>query len=101
MRIGIMEEQNEKTHWVPYRVYVSVWAALVILTGITVGACYADLGHMAVFTAVLIATVKSCLVLLYFMHIRFEKPIFAVMVLAALVIYGIFIILTFADYYYR
>ena len=56
---------------------------------------------MAIFAAILIATVKSTLVLLYFMHIRFEKPIFTVMILVLLVTYGIFIGLTFTDYSYR
>jgi cytochrome c oxidase subunit 4 len=92
---------NETHHMVPYKVYVYIWAALVILTGITVGASYMQLGHVAIFTAILIATVKAGLVLMYFMHIRFEKPIFTVMILATLAAYGIFIGLTFTDYFYR
>ena len=94
-------DHGGEAHQVPYRVYVAVWAALVALTAITVGARYADLAHMAIFAAILIATVKSSLVLLYFMHVRFEKPIIAVMIIATLVTYAIFIILTFADYAYR
>jgi hypothetical protein len=35
------------------------------------------------------------------MHIRFEKPMYGVMILVVLVTYGIFIGLTFADYFYR
>ncbi len=96
-----MASRAEKKHLLPYRLYFFVWAALVILTGVTVGACYADLGHLSVFTAILIATVKGALVLLYFMHIRFEKPLFPVMILVLLATYGIYIMLTFADYYYR
>jgi cytochrome c oxidase subunit 4 len=92
---------NETHHIVPYKVYVYVWAALVILTGITVGASYANLAHVAILTAILIATVKGSLVLMYFMHIRFERPIFLVMILATLITYGIFIGLTFTDYFYR
>jgi cytochrome c oxidase subunit 4 len=92
---------NESHHIVPYKVYVYIWAALVILTGLTVSASYANLGHVAILTAILIATAKAGLVLLYFMHIRFEKPIFTVMILATLVTYGIFIGLTFTDYFYR
>jgi cytochrome c oxidase subunit 4 len=49
----------------------------------------------------LIATVKAGLVLLYFMHLRYEKPLFAIMILVVLVTYGIFIALTFSDYFYR
>jgi cytochrome c oxidase subunit 4 len=95
------EAHAARAHEVPDRVYFYVWAALVTLTGITVGVHYTDLSHMAVITALLIATVKCSLVVLYFMHIRFERPIFAVMILATIATYATFIILTFADYYYR
>lgn len=96
-----MDSNAAEHHTVPIRVYVWVWVGLIALTAITVGAKYADLHHMAIFAAILIATVKSTLVLLYFMHIRFEKPIFTLMILVLLVTYGIFIGLTFTDYSYR
>lgn len=96
-----MENPREEHHLVPYRAYFLVWTALVVLTGITVGAHYAEMGHVAVLTAILIATLKGSLVLLYFMHLRFEKAYLVVMVLAVLVTYAIFLILTFADYLFR
>lgn len=86
---------------VPYRAYVNVWLALIVLTGITVGAAYANLGHLAVFTAILIAGVKGTLVLLYFMHLRFERPLYAYMILSVIATYVIFVLLTFADYSFR
>ena len=88
-------------HVVPYRTYVNVWLALVGLTFVTVGAAYTDLKQMAIFTAILIATVKALLVILYFMHIRFEKPVFTWFLVAALGTYALFLILTFADYSFR
>jgi len=57
--------------------------------------------HVRVLTATLIATVKSTLVILYFMHLRFEQKIYAVMVFVVLGTYAIFIGLTFVDYWYR
>ncbi|MBD3293801.1 MAG: cytochrome-c oxidase [Armatimonadia bacterium] len=96
-----MNHEAEESHLLPVRVYFIVWAALIVGTVITVGACYADLGHLAVFTALLIATAKAGLVMLYFMHLRYEKPLFAVMILVLLATYGIYIMLTFADYVYR
>ena len=86
---------------VPYMVYVKVWAALMILTAVTVGISYADMKHVTVLAALLIATVKGILVVLYFMHIRFESRMYAFMILAVLGTYAIFIGLTFADYWYR
>jgi cytochrome c oxidase subunit 4 len=86
---------------VPYRLYVNVWLGLVALTAVTVTAAYANLGHMAVFTAVLIAGVKVTLVLLYFMHLRFERRLYTYMILSVIATYVVFVILTFADYSFR
>ncbi|NLX04768.1 MAG: cytochrome-c oxidase [Phycisphaerae bacterium] len=86
---------------IPPGLYVKVWIALVLLTGVTVTVSYLDMQKFTVFTAMLIATVKASLVLLYFMHIRFEKVVFQLMILFTLIIYAIFIFLTFADYSYR
>lgn len=96
-----MSSHGEKHHLIPYSVYVWVWVALLGLTAVTVGAQYTELQHMAIFTAILIATVKGGLVVLYFMHIRYEKPLFGVMILVLFVTYGIYISLTFADYFSR
>lgn len=84
-----------------YRLYVLVWAALMLLTAVTVGVSYLDLKKFATFAAVLIATVKGGLVLLYFMHLRFEARIYTVFVLVALVIFGVFLALTWTDVEYR
>ena len=92
---------EEKHHLVPYRVYFIVWIALLVLTVVTVAVSYVDMKHVTVLTAMLIAATKSMLVLLYFMHIRFEKPLYSVMILAAMVTYGIFVALTFVDYLNR
>jgi cytochrome c oxidase subunit 4 len=93
---------TEKEHdQVPYRVYFVVWAALLLLTTLTVAVSYLDMKNVTVLTAMLIATCKGMLVLLYFMHIRYEKPLYITMILAALGTYAIFIGLTFVDYTYR
>ncbi|MGD2109280.1 MAG: cytochrome C oxidase subunit IV family protein [Phycisphaerae bacterium] len=97
-----MEDAQHHDHpLVPYGLYVKVWATLMVLTAITVGASYLDMKHVTVLTACLIATAKAMLVLLYFMHIRFESPIYTYMILAILGTYAIFIGLTFVDYFYR
>ena len=96
-----MSTHAEEQHHVPYKVYFIVWGALLVLTAVTVGVSYVDMKNVTVLTAMLIAATKSMLVLLYFMHIRFEKPMYSVMILAAMMTYGIFVALTFVDYMYR
>ncbi len=86
---------------VPYGLYVKVWAILMILTAVTVSVSYVDMKHVTVLTATLIAAAKSTLVLLYFMHIRFEERLYAAMIMIVLAAYAVFIGLTFSDYLYR
>jgi cytochrome c oxidase subunit 4 len=86
---------------VPYGVYFKVWGALVLLTVLTVSVSYLDMKHVRVLTALLIATFKGSLVVLYFMHIRFEERMYAYMIMVVLATYAIFIGLTFVDYWYR
>ncbi len=95
------ESEHADHHVVPYGLYVRVWAALLLLTAITVTASTLDMKHVTVLTAMVIAVSKALLVLLYFMHIRFEKRIYVWMILTVLGAYGVFIGLTFTDYWYR
>ena len=74
---------------------------MLVLTGVTVGVSFLDMQRFTIFTAMLIASVKAALVILYFMHIRFGKPIYAFMILFIIATYAIFVILTFADYSFR
>ena len=92
---------GHEEHLLSYRTIVSVWVGLVVLTLVTVGASQTDLKHMAIFAAILIACAKSTLVVMYFMHLRFEKRVFTWFFVTAIGTYAIFLILTFADYFYR
>jgi len=62
----------EKGRGTGYGVYVAVFAALLVLTGATVGVSYIDLGIWNVAAALLMASVKATLVALFFMHLRHE-----------------------------
>ncbi len=99
-----MQTEDTQPHdhpLVPYRVYLMVWGALMALTVITVGVSYLDMKHVTVLTASIIAAIKGSLVVLYFMHIRFEERIYGFMILLVLGTYAVFIGLTFVDYWYR
>jgi cytochrome c oxidase subunit 4 len=62
-----------KEHDSGNRIYLLVWAALVVLTASTVAVSYVHLGMMNVVVALLIASVKASLVALFFMHLRYES----------------------------
>lgn len=50
--------------------YFSVWAALLVGTFITYEAAYVELGVFNSAVALIIATVKALLVVLFFMHLK-------------------------------
>lgn len=94
-----MAHGNEAhAHEPSYSAPVRIWLILCGLTILTVAVTYVDTRHMFVAVAMLVASVKASLVLLYFMHLRYEKPLFLIMLASALVTYAIFFGLTFSDY---
>ena len=84
-------------HVMPKRVLISVWAALVVLTVITVAATEVDLGRFNIWLALIIATVKGSLVGLYFMHLRYDSPLYALILMIALAFVVMFIVGTITD----
>ena len=81
-----------------YARYVCIWLALLVLTAITVTAASLDFGRIAIIVVLAVASAKSILVLLYFMHLRWEKRLLLkVLVPIAMVTLAIFIGLTYTD----
>ena len=96
-----MHETEHQHEPVRYRTLVLTWAALGILTGVTIAASRIDLGAGNVWVALGIAASKSCLVIGIFMNMRHESRLFKIGLMAALVILAIFIGMTFIDVLYR
>ncbi len=84
-------------HVTPVRVLAGVWGALLLLTLLTVGATRFEFGDYNLWIAMGIATAKGALVVLYFMHMRYERPFNAVVFLAALAFVALFVSLTLMD----
>jgi len=92
---------EEKHHVVPYRVYIIVLLALLVLTFASIGITGIELGAYTVAGALLFACVKSYLVLTYFMHLKYDKKYIVAMVAFVFAIFFVVIIITFLDYFYR
>jgi cytochrome c oxidase subunit 4 len=85
-----------------YKTYLIVYAALVCLTAITVTSASLDIGRVAIVIVLAIAGTKAVLVLLYFMHLRYEKRLLIRILMPIVVItLAIFIGLTYTDILYR
>jgi len=78
-------------HIVPFRILAGVWVTLLVLTWVTVSATGVDLGRFNLWLAMAIATVKAALVLLYFMHMRYDRPINAIVFVTALLFVMLFV----------
>ncbi len=93
------EEHLEHTQHTPgYGVYILVWMALLALTVVTVAVAGINLGGITIATALVIASIKSFLVLKIFMHLRSESKTFRAFVGVALLFLIISFILLFSDY---
>ena len=95
-------DQHEESHpIVGYGTYVLIWLGLFILTGLTVTMAGIHFGGINVFLVLLVAGIKSILVLNHFMHLKYEKPVFRIMVFIAIISLVIFIVLLFFDVLFR
>jgi cytochrome c oxidase subunit 4 len=92
-------EHAQVGHVVPLQLLFGVLAALLVLTVVTVAVTFVDLGPLNLVVALAIAVVKGSLVLLYFMHLRWDRPFNAVIIISALAFVAIFIGLTLLDSY--
>jgi cytochrome c oxidase subunit 4 len=89
---------NSTGHRVTYAQYLLIWIGLLGLTALTVSLAGIQMGRWVIITALVIASVKSLLVLNVFMHLKFEDRVFRWFSLVALATLVIFIVLTFFDY---
>lgn len=95
------EHAGAHSHSVSYGSYIMVWLGLVALTAVTVTVAGIELGSLTLTTAMLIASVKTCFVGYYFMHIKFDNIVNKIFILVCLVIFLVLWILTFSDLSFR
>ena len=92
-----MSNHDEVGHVVPLSTLFGVIGILLFLTFVTVAVTWVDLGVLNLPVALAIAVVKGALVLLYFMHLRWDRPFNAVVLISALVFVMIFVALSLMD----
>jgi cytochrome c oxidase subunit 4 len=86
-------------HVVPLKTNVAVWVALLVLTGVTTGIAFVDLGPLNTIVALVIATCKALLVVLIFMHVKYSSDkLVKVVVLSAVFFLLLLLGLSLADY---
>jgi cytochrome c oxidase subunit 4 len=84
-------------HIVPVKTYIAVFVALILLTALTTGVAYIDLGPFNTVAALLIAVTKMLLVVLFFMHIKYGSGMTRIVIIAGVFWLAILMALTLAD----
>jgi cytochrome c oxidase subunit 4 len=77
--------------------FFNVLVALLILTVVTVGASRIDFGPANMLIAMLIASVKASLVILFFMHVKWDTAINKIVFLSSFLFLSLLFVFTLAD----
>ena len=96
-------EKHEKVehHGPSDAMYWGIWASLLFLTATTVLVSFLESGLNAGTIVISIATLKSLLVLVFFMHLKYDDEVFSNMVLVAISTLLLVLLLIFVDYPFR
>ncbi len=90
-------EMEEGSHIVEYKTYVFVWIALLLLLAATIAVAKVESMKYSVVVNLLIASVKAVLVLLFFMHLKYERWLLKGMLLMVIATLTSVMALFFAD----
>jgi len=85
-------------HIVSPKIYIAIFAALMLGTGITVWAAFQNFGPFNIVIALVIATIKATLVVLYFMHARYSPRRTQLVIVCSVFWLAIMLGLTLSDY---
>jgi cytochrome c oxidase subunit IV len=84
-------------HVVPIKVYLAIFATLMVLTAFTVWVAFLDLGPLNVVVALGVAVTKASLVVLFFMHVKYSSKLTWLVVVSGFFFLAIMLALTMAD----
>ncbi|MEZ6097778.1 MAG: cytochrome C oxidase subunit IV family protein [Pirellulaceae bacterium] len=88
-------------HVVPIRTYTFVFIALLALLALTVAAAQIEHGVLNLVLGLSIAASKALLIVLFFMHIRYNTFVMCMAAVAGFLWLAILITLTMSDYVTR
>src|SRR5438309_4833358 len=95
------DEHSAPHHITPLSTYIFVFIALAAGTLLTWFASTVNLGWANTPIALVIATIKAVLVILFFMHVIYSTRLTWVVIVAAFLWLAVLFVLTFADYLTR
>lgn len=94
-------QPDDAPHVIPYSVLGLVLLSLILLTGVTVGISYFDMGFFNVPIALFIASTKATIVLLFFMHLKYEGKVIVISFTSTVIVLCVMITFIFWDVAFR
>lgn len=94
-------EAEHGHHVVPMKIYVGVFATLLFLTAVTVGVAQVDLGPANMLVAMVVATIKATLVCMFFMQLKYDERLNAIIFVFGLIFVALFFLFTTLDVFSR
>jgi cytochrome c oxidase subunit IV len=91
-------EPEHHEHIVSPGTYLAIILTLLFLTGLTVAAAFVNLGRLNIVVALLIATIKATLVVLFFMHAKYSPKRTKLVIMAGIFWLIILLFMTLSDY---
>jgi cytochrome c oxidase subunit 4 len=88
-------------HVVPVKVYLGVFVALMLLMTATVAVAFLDLGILNNVVALVIAIAKTSLIMLFFMHLRYNSRLIKIFAVIGFLFVLILVAFTLSDYITR
>ena len=98
---NVVNPEHADHHIITPVTYSIVFATLLLFTGITVGAAYVDLGVLNPIVALAIASFKAVIVILFFMHVKYQSKLVKMTVAAGFFAFLVLVTMTLTDYMSR
>ena len=98
---NVVNPEHADHHIVTPLQYSYVFGALLLGTIITIKAADVDLGVMNPVIALGIACTKAVIVILFFMHVKYQSHLVKMTVFAGFFTFGVLITMTLSDYISR
>ena len=95
------EHSEHSEHIVSPTIYIAIFSALLVGTGLTVWAAFQNFGPFNIVIALAIASTKATLVVLYFMHARYSPRRTQLVIVCSVFWLAIMLALTLSDYQTR
>jgi cytochrome c oxidase subunit 4 len=92
---------NGHSHIASKAQYFAIFGALMVLTIITVAVSRVDLGRLNVVVALAVAVTKASLVILYFMHVKYNNALTKLTAACGFLWLIFMFVITFSDYLTR